>query len=78
LAVGTRIQEVRLEQEENAGYHRGTQWKNPWDKRETLSGEMRQWDLGQRQMLDPVLDIRDTGGLAVVATTRWVQVADYI
>ena len=62
-------------QEENTGYHRGTKWRNPWDKRESSSGEMRQWDLGQGQMLDPVVDIRDTGGMAVVATTRWVQVA---
>ena len=62
-------------EEENTGYLRGAQWKNPWDKRESSSGEMRQWDLGQRQMLDPVVDIRDTGGLAVVASTRWVQVA---
>ena len=27
LAVGTRIQEVRLVQEENAGYRRGAEWK---------------------------------------------------
>ena len=59
-------------QEENTGYCRGAQWKNPWDKRESSSGEMRQWDLGQGQMLDHVVDIRDTGGMAVVATTRWV------
>ena len=73
LAVGTRIQEVKLVQEENTGYHRGTEWKNPWDKRESFSGEMRQWDLGQGQMLDPVNNIIDTGGMAVVATTRLVQ-----
>ena len=60
-------------QEENKGYHRGAEWKNHWEKRESLSGEMRQWDLGQRQMLDPVVDIKDTGGMAVVVTTRWVQ-----
>ena len=63
-------------QEENTGYHRGAEWKNPWDKRESSSGDMRQWDLGQGQMLDPVNNIMDTGGMAVVATTRWVEVAD--
>ena len=75
--MGTRIQEVRLEQEENTGYRRGAQWKNPWDNRESSTGEMRQWDLGQGQMLDQVVHIRDTGGMAVVASTRWVQVADF-
>ena len=65
-------------QEENTGYHRGAEWKNPWDKRDSMSGEMRQWDLGQGQMLDPVNNIMDTGGMAVVATTRWVQVANLI
>ena len=78
LSMGTRIQEVRLMQEENTGYHRGTDWRNPWDKRESSAGEMRQWDLGQGQMLDPVVDIRDTGGMAVVATTRLVQVVDLL
>ena len=65
-------------EEENRGYGGGGEWKNPWDQRESSSGDMRQWDLGQEQMLDPVVDIRDTGGMAVVAITRWVQVADYI
>ena len=78
LAVGMRIQKVRLVQEENAGYQSGADGKNPWDKRESSAGEIRQWDLGQGQMLDPGKNIMDTGSMAVVATTRWVQVADNI
>ena len=65
-------------QEENTGNHRGADGKYQWDKRESSSGETRQWDLGQGQMLDPVVDIRDTGGMDVVASTRWVQVANLI
>ena len=49
LAGGARVQEVRLEQEEDKVimHNRGYGWNNRWDKR-----QMRQLDLGDKQMLD--------------------------
>ena len=67
LAGVTRIQEVRLEQEEEKVimHHRGYGRNNKWEKR-----QMRQLDLGDKQMLDPVVGMRETGSMDVVAQTR--------
>ena len=73
LAVGTRIQEVRLVEEEssNASWqYRGKDENKMWNQRQSLPGEMRQCHLGQGQMLDPVVAIKETGNMAVVALTK--------
>ena len=75
LAGVTRIQEVRLEQEEDKVimHNRGYGWNNRWDKR-----QMRQLDLGDKQMLDPVVNMRETGSMDVVAKTRSVELRHFL
>ena len=66
------MQEVRLEQEEERAHlhSSGYGWNNSWDQRQLR--QLRQLDLGDKQMLDPVVDMRETGSMDVVAQTRSV------
>ena len=59
------------EESSTASWHqRRREEQNTWEQRRSLPGEMRQCYLGQAQMLDPVVAIRETGNMAVVAVTR--------
>ena len=76
LAAGSKIEEVRLLQEETTGDFRNSKRReeqNTWEQRHSLPGEMRQCFLGHEQLMDPVVRIIETRNMAVVALTRLVN-----